>query len=148
MPATLFYTGKFISVINSKLFCLKCLCAIFWECNEDISVNILKSANLTHYVELIYTYHTTTYLYLHTLGGRTLLLFYTLEGTYTPLLYTLGGSFRPVCGTPHECMLFTPFLTVYSCNTYYIMPLVCRSLLGHPNQEVYRELVGSAILTT
>ena len=44
--------------------------------------------------------------------GKTLRLLYTLEGTYTPLLYTLGGSFRPVCGTPLECMLFTPFLTV------------------------------------
>ena len=73
MPATLFYTGKFISVINSKLFGLKCLCAIFGDCNEDISVNILKFAN-THYVELIYTYDTTTYLYLHSLAGRTLIL--------------------------------------------------------------------------
>ena len=58
MPATLLYTGKSISVINSKLFGLKCLCAFFLDCNEDISVNILKFANITHYVELIYTYHT------------------------------------------------------------------------------------------
>ena len=74
MPTTLFYTGKSISVINSKLFGLKCLCAIFWDCNEDISVNILKFANITHYVELIYTYHTTAYVYLHSLWGITLLL--------------------------------------------------------------------------
>ena len=74
MPATLFYTGKSISVIKSKLFGLKCLCAILGDCNEDISVNILKFANITHYVVLIYTYDTTTYLYLRYLGGRTLLL--------------------------------------------------------------------------
>ena len=74
MPATLFYTGKSISVINSKLFGLKCLRAFLGGCNEDISVNILKFANITHYVELIYTYHTTTYRYLHFLGSRTLLL--------------------------------------------------------------------------
>ena len=36
----------------------------FFGCNEDIFVNILNFANITHYVELIYTYHTTTYLYL------------------------------------------------------------------------------------
>ena len=73
MPAILFYTGKSISVINSKLFGLKCLCAIFWDCNEDISV---KFANITHYVELIYNYHTIPHplFYLHSLGGRTLLL--------------------------------------------------------------------------
>ena len=106
MPAILFYTGKSISVINSKG--LKCLCAIIWDCNEDISVKLFS--NITYYVELIYTYHTTTYLYLHSLGGKTLLL--SLHPR-SPLLYTLGGSFRPVCGTPHECMLFTPFLTVY-----------------------------------
>ena len=41
-PATLFYTGKSISVIKSRLFGLKCLCAIFLDCNEDISVNILN----------------------------------------------------------------------------------------------------------
>ena len=35
---------------------------------------LFKFANITHYVELVYTYHTTTYLYLHSLGGRTLLL--------------------------------------------------------------------------
>ena len=100
--------------LYSKLFGLKCLCAIFWDCNEDISVNILKFAYITHYVELIYTYHTTTYLYLHSLGVELYYFLYTLESTYTPLLYTLGGSFRPVCGTPHECMLFTPFLTVHN----------------------------------
>ena len=33
-------TGKSISVINKKRFGLKCLCAIFFGCNEDISVNI------------------------------------------------------------------------------------------------------------
>ena len=93
MPATLFYIVKSISVINSKLFGLKSLCAIFGDCNEVISVNILKFANITHYVELIYTYHTITYLSLHSLGGRTLLLslhprryintftVHTLEGT-------------------------------------------------------------------
>ena len=29
---------KSISAINSKIFGLKCLCAIFLDCNEDISV--------------------------------------------------------------------------------------------------------------
>ena len=108
MPATLFCTGKSISVFNSQLFGLKCVCN-FFDCNEGISVDIL--------IFVIYTYHTTTYLYLHSLGTNhtleetlyTLFLcawvelysfLYTLEGTYTPLLYTLGGSFRPVCGTP------------------------------------------------
>ena len=37
----------------------------FFGYNEDISILF---ANITHYVELIYTYHTTTYLYLHSLG--------------------------------------------------------------------------------
>ena len=53
---TVLYTGKSISVINSKHFGLKCLCAFLGDCNEDNSVNILKFANITHYVELIYTY--------------------------------------------------------------------------------------------
>ena len=53
MPATLFYTGKSISVINSKLFWLEMsVCNFFGHCNEDISINILKFANITHYVEL------------------------------------------------------------------------------------------------
>ena len=36
----------------------------FFGCNEDIFVNILHICQYYNYVELIYTYHTTTYLYL------------------------------------------------------------------------------------
>ena len=41
-PLHCFILGKSISVINSKIFGLKCLCAIFLDCNDDISVNILN----------------------------------------------------------------------------------------------------------
>ena len=41
-PATLFYTGKSISVINKKTFWLEMSVCKFFGCNEDISVNILN----------------------------------------------------------------------------------------------------------
>ena len=131
MTATLFYIGESISVINSKLFSLKCLCEMFWIAIKTFLLTFKIFANITHYFELIYTYCATTFLYLRCLGTihnleATMFSFflyvcvelysilYTLEGTYTPLLYILGVIFRPACGIPMSVYcIYIPILTVY-----------------------------------
>ena len=47
MPASLFYTGKSISVSNSKLFSLICLCAICWIAMKTFLTETIYTCSVT-----------------------------------------------------------------------------------------------------
>ena len=71
--------------------------------------NIIKFSSRQFFVTSNNTYHIPLFAFFR---GRTLLLsLHPRRYIYTFTVHP-GGSFRLVCGTPHECMLFTPFLTV------------------------------------